>query len=510
MRLVISLISVAIIIFASLLFLAGKTNDKIKKKEVKMIRPTAVAGSFYPANKKELQNQINSFLNQVEKKTDKSINILIVPHAGYDYSGFVAATGFKQIEGKVINKVIIIGPSHQAWFDGAAIDENDSWQTPLGEVVIDKTLANNLVNKENDIFFSSQPHNQEHSLEVELPFLQTVLKEFKIVPILLSNTNDQVIEKLADLISQNINPKTLLVISSDLSHYPDYQTANQVDQKTIEAILSGKPEKFNQTINQQMNEGWPELKTCACGEKAIKVAMLVAQKLGKGEWQLIKYLNSGDTEIGDKSKVVGYAAITWNPKENIKEKINNNEYSQEEQKILLKIARETLESYLKNKEKPKYKIDNPNLNEILGVFVTLNKKEHQLRGCIGEFQPTTPLWQTIQNKVIDAALNDHRFSPVKYQELKDIEIEISILSKPRKIDNWREIELGKDGVLLKQGMRGGTFLPQVATETGWNLEEFLSQLCFQKAGLPKDCYRNKKTDLFVYTAEVFSESDMIN
>lgn len=509
MRPVIILVSTAIVIFSLLLFLNAKTNDKIKKEETKMIRHSAVAGSFYPEDKQELQKQINGFLSQAEKKIDKTPNILIVPHAGYDYSGWVAAAGFKQIEGKAISKVILVGPSHQSWFTGVAIDQNDSWQTPLGKVEIDKTLAKNLIDKENNIFFSSQPHVQEHSLEVEIPFLQIVLRNFKIVPIIFSNANEQVIKKLADLIYQNMDQETLLLISSDLSHYPDYQTANQVDQKTINSILSGNQEKFSQTINQQVAEGQPGLETCACGEKAIRLAMLISQKLGQGKWQLIKYANSGDVGIKNKTKVVGYAAISWTAKGNLDQLITKHQDDQEEEAKLLKIARESLTSYLKEKKIPEYQINNPKLEEKLGAFVTLNKN-HQLRGCIGEFKPQTPLWQTVQKKVIDAALNDPRFPPVTLEELADIEIEISILSKPRKIDNWKEVKLGKDGVLLKQGTREGTFLPQVATETGWSLKEFLSQLCFQKAGLPKDCYKDKKTELYVYTAEVFSESDMIN
>jgi len=476
-----------------------------------MIRSAAVAGSFYPAEPAELQNQISQFLTGSRKTVnDRAVKMLLVPHAGYPYSGQVAAEGFKQIEGAAIDKVILIGPSHHSWFTGAAIDESDRWQTPLGEVEIDKTLAQSLIDEEEDIFFSSQPHIQEHCLEVEVPFLQTTLKKFKIVPIILGSVSDQLIERLADLIAQNMDSKALLLVSTDLSHYPDYQTATQVDQKTIESILSGDQERFTQTISQEITQGYPGLETCACGEKAVRVAMLAAQKLGPGEWRLIKYANSGDVDIGDKNKVVGYAAIVWVKKEKPEEKEEEKHHAQEERKTLLRIARETLESYLKNKEKPKYQIDNPRLNEKLGVFVTLNKKGHQLRGCIGEFQPVTPLWQTVQNKAIDAALNDPRFPPVRYEELKEIEIEISLLSPPRKITDWREIEPGKHGVILKQGSRGGTFLPQVATETGWDREEFLSQLCLQKAGLPEDCYKDPKTELFVYTAEVFSESDVVD
>ncbi len=493
-----------IILFLLFIF-RSRNNDKITKEEMKTTRQSAVSGSFYPANKNELQEQINALLLSNEKITnDQMIKLLVVPHAGYDYSGAVAAAGFKQIEGQTISQVIILGSSHQAWFNGAVIDESDSWQTPLGEVALDKELAEKLINQENDIIFSSSHHSQEHSLEVELPFLQTVLKNFKIVPILLGNANDQTIEKLADLITQNFDEKTLTVVSTDLSHYPSYDIAQQVDQNTINSIISGDVVNFERTISQQMSIGYPNLDTCVCGEKAVKTGMLIAQKLGQANWQLVKYANSGDSTSPElrgasESRVVGYAAIIWTQKSAKKEHYPGSS------QLLLKIARETLETHLKNKKTPEYNIDDPKLNEKLGVFVTLRKND-QLRGCMGDFDPKTPLWQTVQRQAITAATEDPRFSPVGYDELKEIKIEISVLSKPKEIDDWQKIELGKHGVVLRQGSRGGTFLPQVATETGWALEEFLSQLCSQKAGLPPECYKDQKTKLLVYTAEVLGEN----
>jgi len=178
--------------------------------------------------------------------------------------------------------------------------------------------------------------------------------------------------------------------------------------------------------------------------------------------------------------------------------------NKKQRELLLKIARETLESHLGNKKMPECKINDPKLNQKLGVFVTLTKNG-RLRGCMGNFEPRTPLWQTVQKQVIESAIYDPRFPPVTYGELVETKIEISVLSRPKKIDDWQKIELGKHGVIISADGQSGTFLPQVATETGWNLEEFLSQLCSQKAGLPPDCYKNPKTEIFIYTAEVFSE-----
>ncbi|MBU2592086.1 MAG: AmmeMemoRadiSam system protein B [Patescibacteria group bacterium] len=517
--------------------LAPKTgvelDNQMKTKEPSVRRPPAVAGAFYPAGKKELQKQIKDLLSaNGQMPNDQMIKLLIVPHAGYDYSGPVAAAGFNSIGDQKISRVILIGSSHQSWFEGAAIDQNDFWQTPLGKVEVDLEFGAKLTDQTAKIVFSSQLHSQEHSLEVELPFLQSVLNDFKIVPILIGSANKNTLEKLAGLISENFDSQTLVLISTDLSHYPNDETAKKVDQKTIEGILSGDTEKFEKNIQEQMSVGYPNLETCVCAEKAVIVGMLIARKLAKetpgvspgspgvkeASWQLIKYANSGDSDIGDPGRVVGYAAIIWaqpnyDPgSSSIKTErsgiVNGQDkYTSKQKELLLKIARETLESYLKDKTKPKYEIDDPKLNEKLGAFVTLTKNG-QLRGCIGEFSPSEdPLWQVVQSRVIDAAVNDHRFSAVGFEELKEIEIEISVLSKPEKISDWRKIEMGKHGVVLRQGLNGGTFLPQVAAETGWDREEFLSQLCSQKAGLLSDCYKNPKTEIMVYTAEVFSESE---
>lgn len=523
-----------VLVVASLfLFSIFYIRNKSSKKNVELgsqmttqktsVRPPAVAGSFYPADKNLLKKQVATLLSsskQTPLRQDlegQLVKLLLIPHAGYNYSGNVAAPGFNLIKGQKIARVIIIGDSHQELFQGAQIDDSGQWQTPLGKTEVDISFAEKLIDQENKIAFSSKPHQTEHSLEVQLPFLQTVLKSFKIVPILLSHTTtDSQIEKLVLSITENLDDKTLVLISTDLSHYPNYEVAQQVDKKTIDSILSGIPEQFDQTRKEQLEVDYPNLETCACAKRAVKAGMLIAQKLNqevKGNWQLIKYANSGDTPAGDKSQVVGYTSIAWTQEidtpEASKEKQSQNGHTLEQKALLLKIARKTLESYLKDKTKPEYQITDPKLSEKLGAFVTLNK-DGKLRGCIGEFSPAEePLWQVVQNRVIDAALNDPRFSPVTLEELSKIEIEVSILSVPKKIDDWKKIEIGVHGVVIRQGARGGTFLPQVAADTGWTREEFLSQLCSQKAGLPANCYQNSKTEILVYTAEVFSENELL-
>lgn len=495
------IIILTIILILPFWLVKNKKKEKMEeKKSSKIIRPPAVAGAFYPADKEELNQTLTNLLNQSEKiSAEGKLRILIVPHAGIQYSGPTAAAGFKQAEGKNYKRIIILGASHRAWFNHAAVFAEGSWETPLGIVEIDQDLAKKILDEEKKITPDPQPHQLEHSLEVELIFLQKILKDFKIVPILVSQTDEELINNLAEKITKNFNEETLLVISTDLSHYPSWEIAKKVDQQTIEAILSGKLEDFNRVVSEVESAGYPHLETALCGREAVKVALKVGQML-KVNWQKIKYENSGDT-AGEKSQVVGYAAIGgWS-----KTIAGIEEYlSEEEKQEALKIARKTLEEYLKNGKIPNLTSDLPGLLKPLGCFVTL-RKHGELRGCIGEFEPKDPLYKVIQRMAIAAATDDPRFPPVNFEELSEIKIEISVMTPKRKISDWQEIELGKHGVVIQKGFRSGTFLPQVATETGWSKEEFLSQLCWQKAGLPPDCYKDPEVNLYVFEAQVFEE-----
>lgn len=470
-----------------------------KKEEGMIVRKPAVAGMFYPAEKNTLNSQIEGFFQGVpEEKEEDLLRILIVPHAGYEYSGQVAAWGFKSLAGKDYSRVILLGGSHRALFEGAMIDESDAWETPLGLVETDKDLAKKLVEAVEGVAFSASAHFEEHSLEVELPFLQAVFKDFKLVPILLGETDEMLLENLAVALVKNITGNTLVVVSTDLSHYPPYEIANQVDSKTIDGILSGDVESFKATISAQMAQGYSGLDTCACGEKAVRVGMKLAQKLNKGEWKLLKYANSGDT-AGEKGRVVGYASIGFYEKAK-----KSSELNKEEQEKLLEIARKTLESYLKNGKVPEFEISDPQFLDPRGAFVTL-RKDGQLRGCIGEFEARESLYKIVQRMAISAATKDPRFPVVRLNELPEIKIEVSVLSPLKKIDDPDKIEMGVHGVMIKKGLRKGVFLPQVATETGWDKEAFMGQLCSQKAGLSRDCWKKKDVELLVFTAQVFEE-----
>lgn len=472
-----------------------KTSEKVAGP----LRPAAVAGSFYPGSKNELEATIRALLNQAEIiPSTQSAKILIVPHAGISYSGRVAAWGFKQVANKNYTRIILLGASHRSFFTHASVFEKGIWETPLGKVEIDQNLAKKIIDNK-EILADNTPHQDEHSLEIELIFLQKVLGSFKIVPILLSQTSGELIDNLAQKISQNLDGKTLLVVSTDLSHYPPYEIANKVDNETIKGILTGKVKEFEKTIQNLESQGYPGVETCACGAEAVKTALKVGEILDL-EFKKIKYENSGDVS-GEKSQVVGYGAIVGYGKATATQPLD-----EEFKKEALEIARKTLEEYLASPLTPltPFTPKNKSLLEPLGCFITLRNKG-ELRGCIGEFEPSQPLYKVIQKMAIEAATNDPRFLPVSAKELPEITIEISVMTPKKKIDNWQEIELGKHGVVVQKGFRAGTFLPQVATETGWDLEEFLSHLCAEKAGLPSDCYKDPSTDLFIFEAQIFEE-----
>ena len=498
-KLLIILLSLGIVLLL-VLFLVLPKKESTEKKELEIIREPTVAGEFYPEDKIQLSALIDNFLEKASLPEVKGeVIALIVPHAGYQFSGEVAAHAFKTLEGEQVDTVIIVGNSHHERFDGVSVFPKGVYKIPLGEVEIDSDLAQRIIQESDRIFFRESAHQLEHSIEVEIPFLQKTLKHFKIVPILFGNSQKDDWKILGDAILKHIKGKNaILIASSDLSHYPPYEVAKYADKKTIDAILTGDIEHFEKTIQELQQENLPNAVTFACGSDAIKTVMYVARQLGASEIKLLKYANSGDS-TGDKNRVVGYSAIGFFAER------RDHLLNKKEQERLLQIARESVETYIKEGKIPEFSEDNPMLNQKLGAFVTI-KKHGKLRGCIGEFSPTKePLYKVVSKMAIAAATKDIRFSPVKEEELDELEYEVSVLSEPQKIDNWRKIELGKQGVIIRQSLNQGVFLPQVADETGWSLEKFLSELCFQKAGLPPDCYKDKNTEIYTFTAKVFSE-----
>ncbi|MCM8804925.1 MAG: AmmeMemoRadiSam system protein B, partial [Candidatus Omnitrophica bacterium] len=431
------------------------------------------------------------YKEKIEK--DKIIGV-IAPHAGYIYSGSVASYSFKLLQGVDIRRVILIGRSHHGYFKGGIIDNREGWETPLGKVEIDKEIFEDLYKKKN--FFVDRAYlDYEHSLEVEVPFLQIIFKNFKIFPILLGDSSRENVEAIANDIYEVLKNKKnwIIVVSTDLSHYYSYEQANQKDTLLLETLKTKNLNLIYKYLESRKIE--------MCGDAGVLVLLKIAERYPDYQVKVLHYANSGDTS-GDKNRVVGYGSVVILKEE----KKGGDMLTNQQKKLLLKIARETLENYLSNQRLPELKIDDPILLEKRGVFVTLHKKGN-LRGCIGYIEPIKPLYLAVREMVIHSATQDPRFEPVKYEELKDIEIEISVLTLPKKVKNVDEIILGRDGVIVKRGFNQGVFLPQVAEETGWTKEEFLSYLCSHKAGLSPDAWKDPKTEIYIFQAEVFSEKE---
>ncbi len=477
------------------------------------VRPPAVAGQFYSDDAEQLRQAVNFFLEDAAGTPEEEPVAIIVPHAGYVFSGQIAADAFKQVEGKSFSTVIILGTNHTASaFRGASIWQRGAYRTPLGDVPIDEELAQEIASADERFTYRAEVHAQEHSIEVEIPFIQTVLPGAQIVPIIVGSSDFELCRDLGNAIAELIRDKSVLIVaSSDLSHYPDYDDAAVTDRRTLKAIATMEPRKVKNVIAEEMKRGVPGLSTCACGEGPILTALFAAKKLNATRATVISYANSGDTPLGDMDRVVGYGAVVLarGSKESDVSALEIAELeetetplSEDEQQQLLTLARKSIDHYLRTGMAPLARPDTPKLYQKRGAFVTL-KDRGRLRGCIGHMAEDRPLCQVVGAMALQAAFNDRRFSPVTLDEWKNLSIEISALTPYKKISSVDEIVIGRDGVLLRKRGHSAVFLPQVAPEQGWNLNDLLEHLC-AKAGLGSDCWKDD-AELFVFQAEVFSE-----
>jgi AmmeMemoRadiSam system protein B/AmmeMemoRadiSam system protein A len=482
-----------IIIFIGLFIFFNKFNSK-NKIEKNKIKYSIVEGNWYPAEEKALYNKINLLLENAYENINFEINgkikAIIVPHAGIEYSGRVAAYGYSLIE-EFYENIFVLGPSHFFGFSGCSINKAKFHKTPLG-LIKTPQLIKDILNEQ--YFFSYEKADlKEHSIEMQLPFLQVKAKEgFNLIPIILGEINSK---DIASILEKYITENDLIIASSDLSHYKEYEEAVKLDKKSIESILN------LDFINFEKQE--------ACGKSGILTIMHLAKE---NSWipKLVFYENSGDI-TKDKKSVVGYASIVfYEPIEKEEENILSIIFSEDEKKTLLNVARKRLKFYFDEKDFDLNDIFEitENMKNNFGCFVTLTKNK-QLRGCIGNIFPEKPLINGIIDNTLSAALNDNRFPKLKKEELKEIKIEISILTKPKElIFNDQEDLINKlrpkiDGVYLILEDKSATYLPQV-WESFNSKKEFLESLC-EKAGLKKDDWKNKKAKILIYSVEKFEE-----
>ncbi len=474
----------------------GNTMSKKNRKPV-------FAGQFYPLHKEELNQQLDLYFKQADKIDVKNIRAVIAPHAGYVFSGQVAASGYKQLDTtKQYRNVFILASSHRYAFGGVSIYSKGNYVTPLGEVETNMEIVDSLLDY--DIIYSKDEiHEEEHSLEVQLPFLQKIYGEnLRIVPLVIGASDASVSKRLAEILQPYFTEENLFVISTDFSHYPGYTDAVNVDELTAKTILKNKPSELQKLLRDHKKMNMPGLATGMCGWSSVLTLLYLSSVNERYTYDLVEYRNSGDIS-GDKTRVVGYWSIvlteTTHPSSEFK-------LSESSKKQLLNLARKTIEMYLDKGEKV---VPDPGTlsDEIIikcGAFVTLHKNG-KLRGCIGRFTADEPLYSIVQEMAIAAATKDSRFPTLKMDDMEDVEIEISVLSPMKKIETSDDIELGKHGIYIKKGFNTGTFLPQVAAETDWSKEEFLGHCSRDKAGLGWEGW--KTAEMYIYTATIFAEND---
>ena len=477
--------------------------------EVRVREATHADDQWYPSTASGLSKTVDGYLAKVIKKSvSGKIVALVAPHAGYRFCGEVAAHGYKQIEGMEFDTVVLVGSSHSYAFPGASVYESGVYRNPLGDVEVDGAIAKRLMDENGAIRFLPRVHIPEHSLENQIPFLQRTLSEFKIVPILMGDSSKETCDMLSAALANVLKGKNvLLVASTDMSHFPSYGDAIEADKATISALETFDPGLVRERLDEYLDRGTPRLQCMLCARGAVLAVMSAARKLGADSMEILNYANSGDVDIGDKNRVVGYMAGMIYKSEGAEQETSSEALdaplNKEQQEALLTLARESIETYLRTGKKG-FETHDRRLRTKQGAFVTLRERG-VLRGCIGYIEPIKPLYDAVADMAISAATADPRFPSVSSDELKDISIEISVLSIPRRVQSADEIELGKHGVIVRKGPRRGVFLPQVATETGWDKETFLEHLCWSKAGLPKDAWKDKDTELSVFTAQLFEE-----
>ncbi|MBN2200975.1 AmmeMemoRadiSam system protein B [bacterium] len=476
------------------------------------VRPAARAGQFYAYSATELREQVRLCMSKAGGAVLKGeIRGIWAPHAGYEYSGAIAAAAYRQVAGRSYDAVLVVGPSHYRAFRGAAVADWDSLATPLGRIAVDRGLVRALTAADPWITVVPGVDDGEHSVEVQLPFIQDALPG---VPVVLMLTGDMPHDQ-ADRIARAIagacaGRRVLLVASSDMSHFPSASDARRSDAEVLAAVSKYDTKRILALEAGSRTRGIRNLDCALCGSGALVTVMLAARAMGADRAVQLAYAHSGDV-TGDPERVVGYGAAAFvGPVGSLSKGGGNVEpeslkFTESEKKTLFRAARQGILAALGGQRPPEFNIESPNLLVKRGVFVTLENRG-RLRGCIGHFEPDLPLFEIVSQMAVAAATQDYRFAhnPVTEREMKDIHIKISILSPLKKIDSVEEIEVGRHGIWVRQGMRSGTYLPEVAADMGWTREQFLESCCAEKAGLPPDAWK-KGADIYVYTSQVLQE-----
>lgn len=467
------------------------------------VRPAAVAGSWYPGDAKELGAYLDRQLDAAAKEpaaVDGRVRALIAPHAGYAFSGAVAARAYRIVRGQRYDRVVLLGPSHHADFRGLAAYDVDAFETPLGRVPLDRDAAEQL---RRSPLLQGAPAgpDREHSLEMQLPYLQRALAPgWRLLPLLVGRIEEADYPALAEALRPLLDDRTLVVVSSDFTHYgprfrylpfpPDDGAAasiRQLDMGAYERIEARDPAGF---LAYQGETG-----ITVCGFRPIALLLqLLPKETGV---RLVAYDTSG-AQQADYRHSVSYLAIAFTTPAahgagtslewlhrlavlGVRRAVDANGAVDGEIERLLAAAPEDVRAPA-------------------GAFVTL-RNGGKLRGCIGYVAPIKPAWEAVLDNAASAAVRDPRFPPVSPRDLPLLEVEVSVLTEPVPIADWQAFQPGRDGIVLEKSGRRAVFLPEVATQQGWGREETLTRLAV-KAGLPPDAWRDG-AQFAVFTARVY-------
>ncbi len=474
-------------------------QDALNTREITH-RPATAAGAFYPKNPDTLKAMIEEFLEKSPKGVDfDRVYGLVSPHAGYIFSGWVAAKAYKHVEGREYDAVIIIGPSHYKAFQGASVFNGDAYATPLGDVKLDVELAAEIAKSKEKVSLSLDGHEwdsqrSEHSIEVQLPFIQIVLPEIPIVPVCMGSQDSQTIDDLVQSIVKAVkrqDKKVLIAASTDLSHFHNNKEAKTIDRKFVNSF--GRYDYF------KLGNDLATKKCEACGGGPVIAAMIAAEQLGANNSEFLQYSTSGESPYADvgKNRVVGYMSGLM--VESGRSSFGDfPQFTEEEEKILKDIALNGMKEGMTGKQQHSVEYVPMSLGQDFAAFVTM-KKNGELRGCMGHTVASQSLVKEVYESAKMAATRDPRFDKLKKDELDDINFEITILSRFKRVYSPDNIEIGKDGVYLRVGKNSGLFLPQVATENDWDLKTYM-QMLSRKAGLSTDAYLEPNAQLYKFRA----------
>lgn len=490
----------------------GKEIESGKSKEVKKMLTNAIVGRWYSADTKTLLREIEGLFAKAKVEQKENVIGLILPHAGYQYSGPTAALGLKTLK-KKYKRIIVIGPSHYVGMQGIlSVADADSYQTPLGEIELDTEFIKKLL-KEDMFRYVPAAHENEHSVQIEVPLLQYVQEDFKFVPIVAGQCSAGEVKEAAGVLRRMVDDDTLVVASSDFVHYGarfGYVPFTKDIPEGLRKIDMGAYEYIAKLDGEGFLKYKQKTGATICG--CVPVAILVSMCDKDAKAELVKYTTSGEM-TGDFDNSVSYMTVafcgSWSREKNAETKKGVEEgLSRSDKDSLLKLARASLIFYLEKQRAPEPVEVGVEISEKMSqkraAFVTL-KKKGMLRGCIGDLLPRQSLYESVIGNAINAGVRDHRFQPVTRSECDTLRIEISALTVPEAAGGHEDIRIGVDGVILEKEGRRAVFLPQVAPEQGWGVEETLNHLSM-KAGLTAEAWK-EGTKFFTFQAEVFGEQE---